>query len=187
MEQGRGTLTDQLTNVIQVIRLGRKSGQLTVERGEGQTLERGKILFEQGRITQAQGGSFSGQQAITWFGTWGACRFLFVSTKSNSQTTKPLSPVKTPRFLGGANSVQHSFAQATFPRDVSHSHPQKICPDHIALNLIEQVGYSRLHRRIFLLINGERNAVELARLVRRGNEEVQQVLLHLEQLRVIRH
>ena len=196
MQQGRGTLTDQLTNVIQVIQLGRKSGRLTVERGEGLTLERGEILFEQGRITHAQGGRFSGQQAINWFGTWGACRFLFVSTEQLGRTTKPLSlEPQTPRFLQETNPTLYTLSLGTQrtgplpenkPRGVILQIPQRICPDHIALDLIDQAKYSRLHRRIFLLIDGRRDTAELVRLVGRGSEEVRQVLLDLEQIHVIR-
>lgn len=196
MQQGRGTLTDQLTNVIQVIQLGRKSGRLTVERGEGLTLERGEILFEQGRITHAQGGSFSGQQAINWFSTWGACRFLFVPMEPGGRTTKPLSLAsQTPRLLQETNPTLYTLSPGMLPtgplpankmRGVALKIPQRICPDHIALDLIEQAKYSRLHRHIFLLIDGRRDTAEIVRLVRKGSEEVQQVLLDLEQIHVIR-
>ena len=196
MQQGRGTLTDQLTNVIQVIQLGRKSGRLTVERGEGLTLERGEILFEQGRITHAQGGRFSGQQAINWFSTWGACRFLFVPAESNGRTTKPLPLTsQTPRLLQETNPRLYTLSPGMLPTGpipadkkgwLTLKLPQRICPDHIALNLIDQTGYSRLHRRIFLLIDGRRDTAELARLAGRGPEEVRQVLLELEQIHVIR-
>ncbi len=196
MQQGRGTLTDQLTNVIQVIQLGRKSGRLTVERGEGLTLEKGEILFEQGHITYAQGGRLSGQQAINWFSTWGACRFLFVPTEPVGRTTRPLS--STPRLLQETNPTLYTLSPGRLPTGPLPSQssyktggvmlkiPQRICPDHIALNLIEQAGYSRLHRRIFLLIDGRRDTAELVRLVRRGFEEIRQVLLDLEQIHVIR-
>jgi hypothetical protein len=43
MSEERGLTTDQLSNIIQVIQLGRKSSQLIVERGEGMTLENGEI------------------------------------------------------------------------------------------------------------------------------------------------
>jgi hypothetical protein len=196
MQQGRGTLTDQLTNVIQVIQLGRKSGRLTVERGEGLTLERGEILFEQGRITHAQGGRFSGQQAINWFSTWGACRFLFVSMEQHGRTTKPLSLApQTPRLLQETNPKLYKLSPGMLPTGplpaskmgrIALKVPQRICPDHIALDLIDQARYSRLHRRIFLLIDGRRDTAELVRLAGRGSEEVRQVLLDLEQIHVIR-
>ena len=42
MSHQRETATDRLSNVIQVIQLGRKSGLLTVERGGAQSLESNK-------------------------------------------------------------------------------------------------------------------------------------------------
>ena len=41
MPQQPTTLTDRLANVIQVIQLGRKTGTLTVERSNGNSLEQG--------------------------------------------------------------------------------------------------------------------------------------------------
>ncbi|TMC61826.1 MAG: DUF4388 domain-containing protein, partial [Chloroflexota bacterium] len=49
MPHQRETATDRLSNVIQVIQLGKKSGLLTVERGEGITFEEGAITFVNGQ------------------------------------------------------------------------------------------------------------------------------------------
>lgn len=64
MLQRRGTTTDRLANVIQVIQLGRKTGILSVKRGEGGTREEGTITFIQGHITQAYAGQRRGQAAL---------------------------------------------------------------------------------------------------------------------------
>ncbi|MBV9614035.1 MAG: DUF4388 domain-containing protein, partial [Ktedonobacteraceae bacterium] len=78
MSQKRGTVTDRLLNVIQVLQLGKKTGHLTVERDEGKGQEKGEIIFVQGQVTQAYGGNLRGQEALNWLSTWGACRFIFV-------------------------------------------------------------------------------------------------------------
>src|SRR5437016_1343832 len=82
MTQRRGTTTDQLANVIQVIQLGRKSGTLNVERGEAASLEEGTITFVRGQITEAHVGRRNNQVALNWFKTWKACRFTFVPANS---------------------------------------------------------------------------------------------------------
>ncbi|MBE3558111.1 MAG: DUF4388 domain-containing protein, partial [Ktedonobacteraceae bacterium] len=70
MSDRRGTATDQILNVIQVIQLGKKSGLLTVEREEGAILEQGEIAFVHGQIAQARCGQLSGQQALNKISSW---------------------------------------------------------------------------------------------------------------------
>src|SRR5579883_3019110 len=92
MSEERGLATDQLSNIIQVIQLGRKSGQLVVERGEGKTLESGELTFFCGQITQARWNHYSGQEALRQLNTWGACRFTFTPTPTGPATaTGPLT------------------------------------------------------------------------------------------------
>jgi hypothetical protein len=82
MSQRRGTTTDNLNNVIQVIQLGRKTGVLTVERGHETTLEFGEITFVYGQITYAHIGELDGQIAVNVLCSWGLCRFLFTPAAS---------------------------------------------------------------------------------------------------------
>ncbi|TMB84035.1 MAG: DUF4388 domain-containing protein, partial [Chloroflexi bacterium] len=66
MPHQRETATDRLSNVIQVIQLGKKSGLLTVERGEGITFEEGAITFVNGQAREAQVGKYTGIDAFNW-------------------------------------------------------------------------------------------------------------------------
>lgn len=95
MPQQRETVTDRLANVIEVIQLGRKTGQLSVERGTGNTYEEGYIFFLNGQIIQAVTGWRSGQEALNWLSDWGACRFTFIPDAS-ARTTNKLSAISTP-------------------------------------------------------------------------------------------
>ncbi|WP_201387829.1 hypothetical protein [Ktedonobacter sp. SOSP1-52] len=55
-----------------------------------------------------------------------------------------------------------------------------------SLRLIEQSGLSRNHRRLLLLIDGNRNSAELARLMGRSQEEAQQLIRDLEYIGIVR-
>jgi hypothetical protein len=74
MAQQNATITNSLANVIQVIQLGRKSGVLTVERGEGTTFEEGVITFVNGQAVDALTELANGPDALRWLGSWGTCR-----------------------------------------------------------------------------------------------------------------
>ncbi len=112
MPQQRETVTDRLANVIEVIQLGRKTGQLSVERGAGNTYEEGYISFLNGQIIQAVTGWRRGQEALNWLSDWGTCRFTFIPDTS-ARTTGKLSALSAP---------------STSPLSPTPSAPQKVLP-----------------------------------------------------------
>jgi hypothetical protein len=149
MPHGRGTTTDNLLNIIQVIQLGRKTGSLVAERGGGVTREEGELVFISGQIIEAYSGNLMGQQALAWLKTWRACRFFFVA-----------SPFST--------------------------RPLRIYNNDTGIQILNRKKLSRLHLHLFLLIDGQRNVVELARLIGKRPEEVQKLLIDLEAVGIIR-
>ena len=80
MSQQQEMMTDRLVYVISSIQRERRSGMLTVKRGEGIALEEGTIVFANGQITEACVGRRRGAEARNWLSTWGSCRFMFVPT-----------------------------------------------------------------------------------------------------------
>src|SRR5262245_4613346 len=74
------TTTEHLTQVIDALQLGRKTGVLTVERGEGPSLERGMIILVNGQPVRAQLGNLNTAESLEWLGAWQSCRFAFLPT-----------------------------------------------------------------------------------------------------------
>ncbi len=95
MTKPRVTTTDRLSNIIEVVELGRRSGLLTVERGAGSTMEQGAIFFFQGRTIYAQIAGLRGREALAVLAGWGECRFAFEpnapAPQPNIQLTPPTS------------------------------------------------------------------------------------------------
>ncbi len=199
MPPQRETTTDRLADVIEVAQLGRKTGLLTVERGAGITFEEGSITFIEGQVTEASTGGRNGFEALNWLNTWGACRFAFVASAiawdSNHHIPTPAGPpVDTGSYLwsqatttsgqaswlakGSRNSEETGYA--TTP-----SAPYRRKQLDEALRLIEGTGLSRTHRRLFLLIDGQRTAIELGRLLGRDLRDVYGLLYDLERVGVI--
>lgn len=77
MTKPRVTTADRLSNVIEVVELGRRSGLLTVERGASQALEQGEVYFLQGRAIYALVEGLRGREALAVLAGWGQCRFAF--------------------------------------------------------------------------------------------------------------
>lgn len=197
MSQQRGTTTSDLSNVIQVIQLGRKTGLLTVERGEGTTREEGAISFANGQVVQVRASRLTGQAALKWLQTWGECRFIFVPTNTE-RTTQPLPSLQgsTTQALTETQQ-QHAFSSTaritpTGALGISKSLPRtpQIVPWRTrsfeeATHVLEKAGLSRLHRHLLLLVDGQRTLQELARLVGRSPEDVQRLLNDLTTIGLI--
>lgn len=90
MAKPRVTVTDRLSNIIEVVELGRRTGLLAVERGAGNVLEVGTIFFINGRAVYAKVGQLHGGDALTVLARWGNCRFGF----------DPNAPRPTPNVSG---------------------------------------------------------------------------------------
>ncbi len=196
MPPQRGTETSQLANVIEVIQLGRKTGVLTVERGTDSSLEMGEITFDNGHVTQARSNwNVQGQQALLWFGSWGACRFTFVPTQETARTTQPLSTVSQHEFAQKKQNTQPQHVpsdvlQVPIPSVRTDAEllavPQRLQQLENALQVIAQARLSRTHRQLFLLVDGHRSAAELLRLIGRRPDEGLSLLRDLAHIGVIR-
>jgi Domain of unknown function (DUF4388) len=206
MPHQRETATDRLSNVIQVIQLGRKSGLLTVERGTGITFEEGTITFTRGEAIEAHLGKYAGMEAFNWLNSWGPCLFAFIPTASIemtstaritttgklSDTTARLTAQKSvargllkPAIYGNEGGGVNHLREHSPTKPLTWTVPNRTRQIEEALNLIDQLGFSRAHRRLFLLIDGFRNTQELVRLSGRGQNEVRQLLNDLEQAGLI--
>ena len=207
MQQKPGTTTDQLNNILQVIQLGRKTGHLIAERGEGPKVEKGEITFVQGQVTFAHCGNLYGERALQWLQGWGRCSFIFTST--SQEHAIPSSPNR--RFDSGVHTPSQSpSSQPTHPpfkevrwqqrntdslaittgaqeaiRSVGSHLPDRLVSAEQGLQLIAQANLSRNHRRLYLLIDGQHSLEELMRLMGKSPEDIQRLLLDLKYIGAI--
>ncbi|HLZ58887.1 MAG TPA: DUF4388 domain-containing protein [Ktedonosporobacter sp.] len=180
-------MTDSLADIIQLIQLGSRSGTLTVERGLDQRVEEGYIVFASGRVVEARVGQYTGSAAYNYLNAWGTCRFSFVSGASvPQQSTRPASSgYGTPAANTFTHTTTSPLQQNSEVTPYSQRSTQSLFPMrlHAGEAMLQQSGGAQLprnHRRLLLLINGQRSVGELARLMARNLEEVQALLNELE-------
>src|SRR5437868_2403237 len=93
----RGTATDKLADVIQMLQMARKTGTLLVNRdGFDSTIEQGVLILQNGQIIDASLGLYRGPEALQRLQGWQLCYFVFQTpTQSNSPSLPPIqmSPV----------------------------------------------------------------------------------------------
>jgi hypothetical protein len=193
MAQQREATTDRLVGIIANIKMERRSGQLTVRRGEGLTSEEGTLTFQQGQITRANVGRRSGSDALNWLSTWGRARYIFIPTVSEAEVPGTFSSL--PSSSPGARTTNPAFPvtrvhtdrlESTRSPALAYGVPRATVELSEAAERIEQAGLSRAHRRLYLLIDGQRAAIELVPLLGKKAEEVRNMLQDLEWLGVIR-
>lgn len=170
--QQRETATNRLADVIQVIQLGRKTGILSAEQGQGRTFEEGTITFANGQITQASVGLRQGQEALSVLKTWRGCLFAFIPP-----STSNITPFQFPTPHSQQSDQDTGKPNAVASKDAV---PYRTKPIEEVLPVLDLMNFSRSHRRLLLLIDGERNISELIRLLGRNAEEVFRQLGELE-------
>jgi Domain of unknown function (DUF4388) len=195
MTQRRVTATEQLSKVIDALQLGKKTGILTVERGEGDRLVEGTLVFVLGEVVQAAIGSYVGKDATTILFSWQACCFCFVPALPEDITQQflPTSRSRTVPNKVPENTYKPSYGtqqtEPAFQDDMSRRPliivPYKDSMDGI-LRILEQQGFSRTHRHLFLMIDGRRSIRALANLIRRTPDETATLLAEMKQAGLIR-
>jgi hypothetical protein len=98
MAKARDTFTDRLSNVIEVVELGRRTGLLSAERGAGPTFEEGAVYFVGGVATYAAVAHLRGREALAVLGQWTGCRFAFEpdAARPAPNLSGALSPLGVP-------------------------------------------------------------------------------------------
>ncbi|HEY4385795.1 MAG TPA: DUF4388 domain-containing protein [Ktedonobacteraceae bacterium] len=187
MEPQRETMTDSLAAIIQIIHLGYQSGTLTVERGEGNMLQEGMIVFANGRVVEARAGQYSGLAAFNFLNTWQTCRFSFVSgTQTGPQALSPGRNEVSNSFRSASKPLEHNDQSSGYYNHVPALLPARLPAGEAALQRPETFHMPRTHRRLLLLVNGQRNISELTRILARPPEETQALLNDLERAGLIR-
>jgi len=189
-------MTDSLADLIQLLHLGGKSGTLTVERNIGTIVEDGYIIFSSGRVVEARVGQVNGLTAFNYLNTWQACRFSFANEiEASLQLPSSSLPKSGPLSASNGNHATDRAIQSGPLRAASNTYyegtaasssfPVRLLQGEVALQHPETTSLSRTHRRLLLLINGQRSVSELARLLTRSFEEMQALLADLERADLI--
>lgn len=194
MTQRRVTATNQISTVTDALQLGKKTGLLTIERGEGETFEEGTMTFLHGKVVKAAIGSYIGRDAAVKLFSWQACRFSFISmppehiNQTTFSTPRPQTDARVVTdklHLGSYKAPQTNHdAQDIMSRRPSITIYYKEAMDDI-LHILEQHGLSRMHRRVLLLIDGHRSIRDLVMLSGRSPNEVITLLVDLERTGLI--
>lgn len=179
----RGAVTDRLADVIRIALLAHKTGVLMVERDGDAGLEEGKIVFEQGCVTDATTRQMRGPEAFRWLNSWGTCRFIFLPLSSSPSQLNPNPPPSLSLPVSASGAARYTDPQLSSARASAAPYRKRDIND--VLPKFDLMGLRRAHRQLFLLIDGQRSIPELIRLSVRDAKEVHQLLADLERAGLI--
>jgi Domain of unknown function (DUF4388) len=176
-----GTATDKLADVIQVLQLVHKTGLLTAQRdGINDSLEQGTVTFRDGQVIDASVGSLRGNDAFKKLLSWTTCHFIF-------QPSSPKAMLPPPATI----KDDRPSPDRVYQQESSNGHilvsaiPRRVWLTNGALPDFQRLGLSRMHRQLFLLIDGKRSVQELMRLMARRPNEILALLIELEAANLI--
>ena len=112
MTKGRDNAADSLSDLLELVRMRRQSGSLSVERFHAGRLEEGEIYFQGGQPTFAHTGQLSGQEALSWMLSWHQVYFSFNVEELRTSAAIP-SAVPTSASNAVAANAQTSPLSAT--------------------------------------------------------------------------
>lgn len=109
--------TSRLSNIVNMITLGRQSGILRVIRGQGATRELGQIKFTDGEPVSALLGSLTGPNALGVLMNWGECVYSFDEYSTGEASDSDSMPDSAGRSPSdpSRNSPQIGVSSGSWP------------------------------------------------------------------------
>jgi len=185
MFDGQNVVVDQLVKIIQALQVGRTTGTLVATRGEGPSYEIGTLVFMQGRVVQAKVGRRQDREALNWLSTWGRCKYTFVQSVSSESASPESSREIQSRTTGPLREHSTGPISEAAAEPINETVPYKSKALDYGLQVIERKGLSRVHRRLFLLVDGQREITEFMRLLKLNEFEVLEILYDLQDADII--
>ena len=175
MTKGRDDVAERMSDLFALIRTRRQSGLLSVECYESGRFEEGEVRFLKGQPVDAHLHNLDGQQALSQLLMWRQVYFTFSAEASNEI---PPSISHTPRLPAQAQLTNTSIP--LLPQNTSNNafeqRPQKLVNEQNVMNL----SLTRTQRSLYLLVDGRRTVIDLARFTNKDVQEVHRLLSELQ-------
>jgi hypothetical protein len=179
---------EKLSDVLDLLYSRHYSGLLSVERFEGGRFEEGEIYFEQGRPVYAYHNQKSGKEAFARLEDWRQVYFAFdknaLCPVSRDIPRPPLSSAAKPGRLSQPSSPGE-LRWDTLPRlraapSLSLSNIEQLVPHRLEVKLnVLSLPLTRVQRAVYLLVDGKRTIVDLARCIGKSIHDVVRLLNEL--------
>lgn len=166
MANERTMAAESVSNVLELARMRRQSGLLTIEQYNGGRIQKGEIYLQAGQPVYIRLGPLVGQEALTRLLSWRNVQFTLQLDEAG---TAPLTPV-------GKNTGNDASRANTPAPGLEWLTPQKRDEGRDFLSL----PLTRRQRFIYFLVDGRRTMSDLARCTGKNIQEVELILRELQ-------
>ncbi len=190
---------ENLDDVLEVARLRKQSGMLTLEHTQGGRVEEGEVFLQAGQPIYARVGHLIGQDALNWLLRWRNIYFS-IGTEESTQTVgtpatgngdntvavpAPLPQSSPPAGDGSAGPVSGrvrgdgsgSTPGNSYAPGIEWLVPQKRGVEREVLSL----PLTRRQRFIYFLVDGRRTVSDLSRCTGKNIQEIELILNELRE------
>jgi hypothetical protein len=157
MIKGRDNAAESLAHVLELVRMRRQSGLLSVGHMQENRFEEGEIYFQAGQTTYARTGQLLGQEALLRMLSWRQVYFTFLADQTHVN-------IPSANSNGSAPGLEWVV-------------PRKLGKEHDVLSL----PLTRPQRSIYMLVDGHRTIADLSRCIRKSIPEVERLLSELQE------
>jgi len=183
MANERAMTAESVNNVLELARMRRQSGHLSIEQYIDGRVQEGEIYLQSGQPVYVRLGTLVGQEALTRLQSWRNVQFTFQLDESG---TAPLVP------------VSNNAVTVPLPAQVENRHDQNIPNDALRTNLpapglewltpqkrdegrdVLTLPLTRRQRFIYFLVDGHRTMSDLARCTGKNIQDVELILKELQ-------
>ncbi len=196
MAKGRA---ETLDDVLELARLRRQSGMLTLEYTQGGRFEEGEVFLQAGQPVYARVGRLVGQDALNWLQSWHNIYFS-MGTEASVQTVATPPAMNGNRFVAVPEPLprQSSLNGGSFIEPVSERMPgngngstlrssytpgiELLVPQKRGIEReVLALPLTRRQRYIYFLVDGHRTVSDLSRCTGKNVQEIELILNELQQ------
>jgi len=189
---------ESLDDVLELARIRRQNGLMTIEHTQGGRVEEGEVFFQTGQPIYARVGHLVGQNALNWLMKWRNINYTIGTDKSlqsvaTTTVTNGNSAASIPSPLPKSSSLNEMSSTGSvgthIPVDGRGSPLSNTTTPGIEWLVPQKRGIERevlalpLTRRqrfIYFLVDGRRTVSDLARCTGKNTQEIELILSELQ-------
>ncbi len=189
---------ENLNEVLELARLRRQNGMLTLEHKQGGRVEEGEVLLQAGQPIYARVGQLVGQDALNWLLRWHNFYFS-VDTEESRQAAgaPPAAKSENPVAVPASQSQRSPLNGGNVSEPVSERVPDKgknppplssygpgiewLVPQKRGVEReVLALPLTRRQRYIYFLVDGRRTVSDLSRCTGKDIQEIELILNELQ-------
>src|SRR3989440_12643826 len=175
MANDRAMMADSVSNMLELARVRRQSGRLSIEQASNGRIQEGEIHLQAGQPVYARLGQIVGQEALTRLSLWHNVQFTFHLDTPAASTSAGAFPLPAQSSSEQSNGSGSSRVSPSSP-GIEWLVPQKRDTERDVLSL----PLTRRQRFIYFLVDGRRSLSDLSRCTGKTIQEIELILSELQ-------